>query len=306
MVISSRRWLVRGAVLYLLCASATARAQPAPGQPYDKERARALYAEGLRHYNVAEYDQAIESFKGAYLVSGDARLLFNVAQAYRLKGDCEQALRFYKNFQRENPDGQSTGEAEMAIRKCETASAGDPVGGKAPVPARDPQAGLVGRPAAGLVTPAPAMQTAAAPAVVASSPLQPRVVPGASSGPRPRTDVRAIPAPDHGGHKRTAGVIVAGAGTALVAGGLYFGLKASQRASDTAAFAGEWGPAEQSAEKAGQRDAQVGLVLTGVGVAGLVAGGVLYWLGATERGREPSVSLAPAAGGGAVVWTCRL
>jgi tetratricopeptide (TPR) repeat protein len=97
-------WVTRGAALWFLMASATALAQPAPGQPYDKEHAKALYAEGLRHYNVAEYDQAIESFKSSYLVSGDARLLFNVAQAYRLKGDCEQALRFYKNFQRENPD----------------------------------------------------------------------------------------------------------------------------------------------------------------------------------------------------------
>jgi len=117
----SAKWMVRGAVLCLLLASATSQAQPPPGKPYDKERARALYAEGLRHYNVAEYDQAIEAFKGAYLVSGDPRLLFNVAQAYRLKGDCEQALRFYKNFQRENPDAQSAAEVEGAIRKCESA-----------------------------------------------------------------------------------------------------------------------------------------------------------------------------------------
>jgi tetratricopeptide (TPR) repeat protein len=299
--------MVHGAVLCLLCASATARAQPAPGQPYDKERARALYAEGLRHYNVAEYDQAIESFKGAYLVSGDARLLFNVAQAYRLKGDCEQALRFYKNFQRANPDGQSAAEAEVAIRKCETAPAGDAAAGQASVPAREPQTGLVGQPAAALVAPAPAMQSAASPPAIAQSPPpQPEVVAQAPPGPRSRRDVRAIPAPERGAHKRTGGVIVAGAGTALVAGGLYFGLKASQRASDTAAVTGEWGAAEQSAENAGQRDARTGLILTGVGIAGLVAGGVLYWLGAAERAGESSVSLAPAAGGGSVVWTCRL
>jgi hypothetical protein len=95
-------------------------------------------------------------------------------------------------------------------------------------------------------------------------------------------------------------------GAALVAGGVYFGLKASRQASDTASFTGEWGLAQQSAEKAAQRDARLGQVLTGLGVTGLVAGGVLYWLGAAERAHESSVSLAPAAGGGSVVWTCRL
>jgi hypothetical protein len=109
-----------------------------------------------------------------------------------------------------------------------------------------------------------------------------------------------------GAHKRIAGVVLGGAGAALVGGGLYFGLKASSHASDTASFMGEWGPDQQTAEQAARRDGQVGLVLTGLGVTAVLAGGVLYWLGATEGAHNSSISLAPGAGGGSVVWTCRL
>src|SRR5437763_748226 len=71
--------------------------------PADPARARQLYDEGLAHYNVAEYDQAIESFKAAYLISKAPGLLFNIALSYRLKGDCEQAVHFYKNYLHAQP-----------------------------------------------------------------------------------------------------------------------------------------------------------------------------------------------------------
>jgi len=122
----------------------------------------------------------------------------------------------------------------------------------------------------------------------------------------PAVDVHSGGPPNPGAHKRIAGVALGAVGVALLGSGLYFGLKASQHASDTASFMGEWGPDQQSAEQAAQRDGEVGLVLTGLGVTGVLAGGILYWLGAADGAHRSSVSLAPAAGGGSVVWTCRL
>ena len=117
-----------GQALWALVAvavmSGDARAQADREDRVKKEQAKALYDEALRHYNVAEYDAAIEGFKESYVISGDPRLLFNVAQSYRLKGNCEEAVRFYKNFLRTHPDAGARAEAEAAMGKCEAAPDG--------------------------------------------------------------------------------------------------------------------------------------------------------------------------------------
>jgi outer membrane biosynthesis protein TonB len=304
-------WAAARAAVLLLMMSATVLAQPRPGQPYDKERARALYDEGLRHYNVAEYDQAIEAFKGSYLVSGDPKLLFNVAQAYRLKGDCEQAVRFYKNFQREKPDADNATEVQLNIAKCESTPA--PERNAATVPDKPPVAPVPDRPTPPVApppaaTPPPPARAAAPPPVVV--PPAPEIAPAGKLRPSlavPESRaVRRAPPRNHGDAKRATGLALAGVGAGLVGGGLYFGLKASKQASTTESFTGDWGPAQQTAERNAQRDGRVGLILTGLGVAGLLGGGTLYWLGVTERDEGSSLALSPNRGGATVVWTCKL
>ncbi|HET9989953.1 MAG TPA: hypothetical protein VFQ65_15590, partial [Kofleriaceae bacterium] len=78
-----RRWLL--AVCLTTATASTAHAD-------DRAAAKQLYDEGLRHYNVAEYPAAIVAWKQAYVLSKKPILLFNIAQAYRLAGDCKQAL----------------------------------------------------------------------------------------------------------------------------------------------------------------------------------------------------------------------
>src|SRR5215813_608889 len=98
-----------GAVVLLLALQAHG--------PADQARARKLTDEGLTHYNVAEYDQAIESFKAAYVISKAPGLLFNIAQAYRLKGDCAQALHFYKNYLRVEPSAKQRAKAQARVEE---------------------------------------------------------------------------------------------------------------------------------------------------------------------------------------------
>jgi tetratricopeptide (TPR) repeat protein len=64
-------------------------------------RAKELYTEGKRYYDVADYDHAIQVWKDAYVLASAPMLLYNIGQAYRLKGDCTQAMRFYANYERE-------------------------------------------------------------------------------------------------------------------------------------------------------------------------------------------------------------
>jgi tetratricopeptide (TPR) repeat protein len=116
------------ALVLLGVLSTPVRAQEGEGPPPPEEtetpeerEARQLYEQGLTHYNVGEYDQAIDYFKRAYKVSNAPGFLFNIAQAYRLKGDCAQAVRFYETYIREWPDAPNRDKAEEFLeqqRKC--------------------------------------------------------------------------------------------------------------------------------------------------------------------------------------------
>ena len=67
----------------------------------DKVAAKKHYELGKRHFNVNEFAEAIEEFKTAYKLYPEANDLYNIAQAYRLLGDCVNAATFYGNYQRD-------------------------------------------------------------------------------------------------------------------------------------------------------------------------------------------------------------
>src|SRR6185437_45844 len=79
------------------------------------------YDEGLRHYQIAEYTAAIDAWKQAYLISKKPLLLFNIGQAYRLSGDCQQAMTFYENYQNAEATPKNQDELDQAIAACKNA-----------------------------------------------------------------------------------------------------------------------------------------------------------------------------------------
>src|SRR5262245_62171614 len=92
-----------GLVLLVALAASPARAdEESPLAP-----AQIHLTEGNRHFNLAEYDLAIAEYKEAYRLSDKPGLLFNIAQAYRLSGDCPMALRFYENYRRLAPQAEN-------------------------------------------------------------------------------------------------------------------------------------------------------------------------------------------------------
>lgn len=84
--------------------------------------AAALYEEGARHYQVEEYDAAIDAFKRSYLRSADPGLLYNIAQAFRMKGDgfCRDALRYYRTYLEQKPKAADRPAVEALISKMKT------------------------------------------------------------------------------------------------------------------------------------------------------------------------------------------
>ena len=94
--------LRRGGWLTVLLIVATPRAHAQPPEP--QREAKEHYEAGLARYNLGEFDAAINEFKTAYTLSHAPRLLFNIAQAQRLKKDYAQALYSYTTYLRLVPD----------------------------------------------------------------------------------------------------------------------------------------------------------------------------------------------------------
>src|SRR5260370_25005242 len=81
--------------------SATAHAED------DAAKARTLAKQGLADFNNRRYAEAIQAFLASYAISPIAVLIFDTAQAYRLLGQCDEALQLYRRYLREAPDARN-------------------------------------------------------------------------------------------------------------------------------------------------------------------------------------------------------
>jgi tetratricopeptide (TPR) repeat protein len=119
---SARTRGLRSVALAALCVllwSAPGRAEPA-GRQAGSDRART--AEARRHFqqgrellDAGKYAEAIAEFETVLSLRPSPELLFNIAQAYRLKGDAKQALETYKRFIELSPRGPVADEARGHI-----------------------------------------------------------------------------------------------------------------------------------------------------------------------------------------------
>ncbi|HKA91650.1 MAG TPA: hypothetical protein VKE22_28500 [Haliangiales bacterium] len=253
------------AILTFLCATAAA-APPAKG---DLDKAKAHFRAGETAYRAGDYDKAIVEYQAAYVLVMRPQLLFNLGAAYRRKGevtgaasDKRQALEYYRKYVEAEPDGKGAADAKRFIEILERETA-EPSPAE-PAPAPEP--------------PGPPPE----PAPVASAPPAATDV----AAERPRATYRV------------AGAITAGAGVALVAAGVYFGLRAKSLSNELSDLAdgGTWDQSKYDAGRAANRNMYI---FGGLGVAALAGGAVLYFV--LGREREPGVAVLPAAapqGGG--------
>jgi tetratricopeptide (TPR) repeat protein len=257
----------------------------------EKDRkAKDLYEQGNTHYDLAEYDQAIELFKQAYSLSHRPTLLYNIAQAYRLKGDCEQALQVYKNYLRVDPSSPFRAKVESRIAEME-ACVKDP--SRKPV-----EKEAIQKDQGGTGGGAPGVGGAGGGTGGAGGGGAGGAGGGGGGG-------SGGEAHRGGGTKKLIGYVSMGVGAALVGTGIYFSMQAGDKADDVAAACPESAPCTwddelkgiQSDGEAAERNA---IILYAVGGAAVAGGVVMYILGASEAKAAPQVSFAPLRGGGAV------
>jgi len=194
--VGRRMWL--GALALLLAFGAASPGQAAdmsqstkaPKDP--KQDAKAHFRAGQNHYNLNELPEALLEFKEAYRLYPDPVFLFNLGQCERQLGHLEDAIRFYRNYLREQPNAANRQEVQRRIEEMEEAlkakaAAAPAVAPPPPVGAGAPPAGAVPAPAPVAPAPAPAAQPQALPG---TPPVDPQI----AGGTPPVVDLAATPA----------------------------------------------------------------------------------------------------------------
>jgi tetratricopeptide (TPR) repeat protein len=214
-------------------------------------RARRLAEAGLQQYRAGAYDEAIASFEAAFALAPAPGLLYNLAQAHRMKGDCPGAFALYRRYLDSDPGGKLR--ARTLARLAELQGCADGRGGPQEkavnaVPSGNDPVGLrAGAPAVvppTLPTPAPAVTVG-----LGERPIAPRPL------------------------RHTFAKIGLGAGSvALLSLGGYFGWQSSRAAGDVSKVFdqhGRWDETAAARERAGVRDQKlaVGAVIGAVLVA---------------------------------------
>jgi tetratricopeptide (TPR) repeat protein len=253
-------FVIAGLVAGLLPAASVARADSALRPEQIPQRARELAEKGRTYHDEGDYAHAIVAFKEAYVLAPSPGLLFNLAQAYRLSGDCDNAAWMYRRFLDTNPQPAARSLAEghlSTVDKCRHAKLELSI--------------------------TPAALDARVPAPPFGDSLE------VHNGP---TDV-------HVNRKKQVGTyLVIGGGAALAVAG-YFALDAHAASNDVeeAYKRGAKWKDIQSIDERGQRSSTLAGVFGVAGLAAAGTGGVLYYLGYRDEHATRRIAVMPDAHG---------
>ncbi|MEZ4225983.1 MAG: PEGA domain-containing protein [Polyangiaceae bacterium] len=84
-----------------------------------KSRAEAHFHRGIEAYKAGRFKDAIDSFLDAHREYPSPTLSFNAALAYEKLGDSAGALRFYREYLRQNPDAQDKATVQARVSEHE-------------------------------------------------------------------------------------------------------------------------------------------------------------------------------------------
>ncbi|CAN5879150.1 hypothetical protein BH11MYX3_BH11MYX3_46280 [soil metagenome] len=94
--------------------------EPAPPEVVPA-KARALAEKGRAFHDAGDYGNAIIAFKEAYVMAPSPGLLFNLAQAYRLQGNCDDAAMMYRRYIATGPsiEGRTIAQGHLdTVERC--------------------------------------------------------------------------------------------------------------------------------------------------------------------------------------------
>lgn len=116
--------ITRALALAALLAATPALAGDALPPERVPDKARRLAERGRVYHQAGNYSAAIAAFKDAYVLAPSPGLLFNIAQAYRLAGNCDEAAWMYRRFLDASPVGPHRELARSHLETVEKCSRG--------------------------------------------------------------------------------------------------------------------------------------------------------------------------------------
>jgi len=237
---------------------------------YAQPSAENLYMEGQAAYDRADYKTAVDKWQASYALSQESGLLFNLAQAKRLAGDCVGAIVTYRSFIATDTD-QASEQHKLAkdlVRELE-----------ATCPKQKPA-----------VIPPPKLNANPKSSAEVASAY------GLTDRDRTSDDSRS------GRTWKITGVVTGGVGVVTIAVGLGLGHHGAAIGDEITAACQtscDWA-ALKDKDARGKREVAIGKVLDVAGVAVIAGGAVFYYLGV----RQETLAITPASGGGGVVsWS---
>jgi len=229
------------------------------------EKARFLADRGRQLQRDGKFAEALEAYKAAYVLAPSPGLLFNLAQAYRLNGDCDDAAWMYHRFLDTDPRDDLRNLVNDHLAKLQACMH---VGFRTQI------------------------ETPTVPALGKVKVIEPS---------QPVRVAEPVDEPTNGNREQQVGTyVMIGGGVALaVAAG--FAFEAHSASNDVAdAYHGGTRTADvRSIYDRGQRDATIATVAGITSGAALITGAVLYGLGRRDE-RAQHVSVVPHPGGGEV------
>lgn len=103
-------------LLFALAAIvATGRAAQAQLTPQQKQEIHQHYDRATRAYDLGKYPEAIEEYQKVYEIDGDPVMLYNIAQAYRLNEQPQDAIHFYRRYLQRAPEARNREDVERKI-----------------------------------------------------------------------------------------------------------------------------------------------------------------------------------------------
>jgi tetratricopeptide (TPR) repeat protein len=269
---------------HALCFAIALQVSGASGQDAS---AQALYDKGARAYREARYEEAIDLFRRAYQIEPHAELVYNLGQAYEKSGDVTRAVESFREYLKMSPNADDRAVVEARIKNLthkleaslpKLSVTSTPPGAQLAIDGKS--AGVtpwVGPLAAGehVISVRLSGYRDSERSVALSGPgttdLDVALEPLGSMSPAPKDDVQ-----DGGASIGLPTWIAFGVGAAALGGALGFELARRGAEDDARNAPTQLEHQDRFADAEGHRD--VARVLTGVGAAAVITGGVLLWL----------------------------
>jgi tetratricopeptide (TPR) repeat protein len=289
------RRICAAVIVIAAVAGATVVVEGAAWADEKSDQARKAFEDGKKAYNLGEFDKAVELWKAGYDIKDDPVFLFNIAQAYRQKQDYAKAIFFYKAFLREDPKAKNRADVESRIAEMQKllddqkSTTGGPPTGVGTIGTGDTGTGDTGTGDTGTGDTGTG-DTGTGDTGTGDT--------GTGTGDDDGNDRPPGPVESGSAGKglKIGGLVTAGIGVALVVTGIVFAMKASSLQGEVqdAVDAGmPWSEDLSSKDSDGKSAATMGKVLTIIGAAAVVGGGVMYFMGRSKANAARSAYIVP-------------